>query len=70
MAISRLYVVVLVHKNFLGDRRAVGMSMIVGRMIFSIVGGLDCVSDRNHEFVLRLLAWLGRLLLRMLRMLV
>ena len=30
---------VLVHKSFGGDSRVVGSSMIVGRMIFSIVGG-------------------------------
>lgn len=62
--------VVFVHKNFLGDRRAVGMSMIVGSMIFNIVGGLGCVGDLNHEFVWRQLVWLGRLLLHMQRMLV
>lgn len=38
-AIKRLCEVVLVHRNFVGDKRAVGRSMIVGIMIFSIVGG-------------------------------
>lgn len=39
MAISKLYIVILVHKCFRGERRAVGISIVVGRMIFSIVGG-------------------------------
>lgn len=30
---------VLVHMDFAGDRRVIGRSMVVGRMIFSIVGG-------------------------------
>lgn len=38
-AISRLCVVVLVHRDFRGDRRAVGSSIIEGRRIFSIEGG-------------------------------
>lgn len=39
MAIRRLWVVVLVHMDFVGDRRVVGSSMIVGKIIFSIVTG-------------------------------
>lgn len=50
---------VLVHRNFWGDRRAVGRSMVIGRRIFSIVGGLSCVGGRNHEFVWMLLVLLG-----------
>lgn len=41
--IRRLYIVVLVYMDFVGDKRVVGKSMIVGRMIFSIVEGLGCV---------------------------
>ncbi len=68
MAIRMLWVVVLTHRNFWGDRRVVGRSMIVGRMIFSIVGGLGCVSGRSREFGLRQLVWLGLHLLRRRRM--
>lgn len=39
VATSKLYMVVLVHRNLGGERRVVGRSIIVGRMIFSIVGG-------------------------------
>lgn len=39
MAISRLCVVVFVQRSLGGDSRDVGISMIVGRIIFSIVGG-------------------------------
>ena len=53
--------------DFGEDRRVVGRSMIVGRMIFSIVGGLGCVGGRIRVFGLRLLAWLGRRQLHMLR---
>lgn len=42
---------VLVHRNFLGDRRAMGRSMIVGMRIFSIVVGLGCVGGRSRVFV-------------------
>lgn len=52
--------VVLVHRFLGGDRRAVGRSMIVGIMIFNIVGGLDCGGGRSHEFVWRRLVWLGQ----------
>lgn len=68
--IKRLWAVVLVHRNFCRDRRVVGRSMIVGRMIFNIVGGLGCVSGQNCEFVWRLLVLLGPYLLHRLRMLV
>ena len=51
VAIRRLYVVVFVHRYFLGDRRVVGISMIVGRMIFSIVRGLGYVGGLNRGFV-------------------
>ena len=51
MAINRLWVVVLVHRNFWGDKRAVGRSMIVGKRIFNIVGDLSCVGGQNREFV-------------------
>lgn len=70
VAIKRLWVVVLVHRSFWGDRRVVGRSIIVGRRIFSIVGGLDYVDDRIRGFVWRRLVWLGRCLLHRLRMLV
>lgn len=70
MAISRLCVVVLVHRNFCGDRRAVGRSMMVGRMIFSIGGGLSYVGGLSRGFGWRLLVLLGRRLLRRLRMLI
>lgn len=39
MAISRLCIVMLVHRCLHGDRRARGSSIIVGTMIFSIVVG-------------------------------
>ena len=39
---------VLVHMDFAGDKRAVGKSMIVGRMIFSIVEGLGCVGGQSE----------------------
>lgn len=39
MAISRLWVVILVHRCLHGDRKVRGRSIIVGIMIFSIVGG-------------------------------
>lgn len=68
MAIRILCAVMLVHRNFWGDRRAVGRSMIVGMIIFSIVGGLGCVSGRSREFGLRRLVWLGLCLLRRRRM--
>lgn len=42
---------VLVHRNFGGDSRAVGRSMIVGRMIFSIAEGLGCAGGRSHGCV-------------------
>lgn len=60
--------VVLVHRSFGGDRRAVGRSMIVGMMIFNIVGGLGCVGGRSRGFGLRLLVWLDLHLLRRQRM--
>lgn len=46
---------VLVHRNFGGDSRAVGRSMIVGRIIFSIAGDLGCVDGRSRVCGLRLL---------------
>lgn len=61
--------VVLVHKNFWGDRRAVGRSMIIGRVIFNIVGGSSCVGGRSHEFGWMLLVLLGLCPLRRQRML-
>lgn len=39
------------HRNFRGDRRAKGSSIVVGRIIFSIVGGLGCVGGRSRVFV-------------------
>lgn len=59
MAIIRAWVVVLAHNSFCWDRRAVGASMIVGIMIFSIVGGLGYGGGRSREFVWRLLVLLG-----------
>lgn len=44
---------VFVHRDFWGDRRAMGRSIIVGRRTFSIVGGLGCVDDRTRGFVRR-----------------
>lgn len=38
-AIRRLCEIVLGHRNLGGDRRAVGRSIIVGSIIFSIVTG-------------------------------
>lgn len=63
-----LCVVVLVHRSFGGDRRVVGRSMIVGMIIFSIVGGLGCVSGQSRGFGLRLLVWLDLHLLRRQKM--
>ena len=51
VATSRLCIVVLVHMNFKGDRRAVGSSIMVGRIIFSIVVGLGCAGGRSRVFV-------------------
>lgn len=51
MATSRLCIVVFVHTSFGGERRVVGSSIRVGRMIFNIVEGLSFVSDRSHGFV-------------------
>lgn len=45
--------VVLVHRNFGGDSRAVGRSMTVGRMIFSIVVGLGYAGGRSRGCVWR-----------------
>lgn len=59
--------VVLVHRNFGGDSRAVGSSMIVGRIIFSIVASSGCAGGRSRGCVWRLLGWLGRCLLHRLR---
>lgn len=39
-----------VQRNLWGDSRAVGRSMIVGRIIFNIVGGLGCVGGRSRGF--------------------
>lgn len=39
VAISRLYVVVLVHRCLRGERRVSGSSIMVGIMTFSIVVG-------------------------------
>lgn len=47
--------VVLVHRNFGGDSRAVGRSIIVGRIIFSIVVSSGCVGGRSRGCVWRLL---------------
>lgn len=38
MAISRLWAVILVHRCLHGERRAKGSNIIVGMIIFSIVG--------------------------------
>lgn len=59
--------VVLVHRNFGGDSRAVGRSIIVGKMIFSIVVGLGYAGDRNRGCVWRLPGWLDQCLPHMLR---
>lgn len=39
VAINRLYVVVLAHKNLWGENSVRGSSAMVGIRIFSIVGG-------------------------------
>lgn len=70
MAISRLCIVVFVHMNFWGERRVVGSSIRVGRMIFSIVEGLGFVGSRSRGFVWRPLALLVLYLLHMRKMLV
>lgn len=59
--------VVLVQRNLGGDSRAVGRSMTVGRMIFSIVGDLGYVGGQSRGFGWRQLRWLGLCLLRMLK---
>lgn len=41
---------VFVQRKFLGERRAIGRSMTVGMIIFSIVEGLGCVDGRSHVF--------------------
>lgn len=69
-AINRLYVVVFVHRNFGGDRRVIGRSMIVGIMIFSIVVGLGCGGGQSRGFVWMLLVLLGLCRLRRLRRLI
>lgn len=61
---------VLVHMDFAGDRRVIGRSMVVGRMIFSIVGGLGCAGGRSRVFGLRPLVLLDQHRLHMLRKLV
>lgn len=43
--------VVLVHRNFGGDSKAVGSNIIVGRIIFSIVAGLGCAGGQSHGCV-------------------
>lgn len=61
---------VLVHIDFVGDRRVIGRSIVIGRMIFSIVEGLGCEGGRSRVFGLRLLVWLGQHQPHMLRKLV
>ena len=61
---------VLVHRNFGGDSRAVGRSMIVGMIIFSIAGGLGYVDDRSRVCGWRLPGWLSLCLPHMLKRLV
>lgn len=39
MAISRLYRVVFVHRCLRGEKKVKGRSIVVGIIIFSIVGG-------------------------------
>lgn len=62
--------VVFVHSEALGERRAVGRSIIVGMMIFSIVIGLGCGGGLSRVFVLMRLVLLVQFLLRMQRMLI
>lgn len=61
---------VFVHMSLGGERRVVGSSIRVGKMIFNIVGGLGFVSGRSHEFAWRPLILLVLCLLHMQRMLV
>lgn len=70
VAINRLWRVMFVHKCFRGDNRVIGRSMIVGIMIFSIVGGLGCGYGLSREFGLRQLGLQGQCLLRRRRMLI
>lgn len=59
---------VLIHRNFVGDRRAVGGRRRVGRRIFNIGGGLGYVGGQNHGCELRLPVWLSLYRPRKLRM--
>lgn len=58
------------HKNFDGDRRVIGRSIIVGRIIFNIVGDLGFGDNLNHGFGRRRLGWRDQFLLRKQRRLV
>jgi len=62
--------VVLGHRSFWGDSSVIGMSMIIGKITFSIVGGLGYVGGRSRGFVLKLQVLPGPFLLRRLRRLV
>ena len=50
-AISRLCDVVLIHIVDLLDNQVVGMSMIVGMMIFSIVIDLDFLRNQFRRYL-------------------
>lgn len=50
------------HRNFEGDRRVIGRSMIVGRIIFSIVRGLDFGDGLSRGYGRRQLRWRGQCL--------
>lgn len=47
-AINRLYSVVLIHIVEFLDNHVMGISMIVGKMIFNIAGGLSFVRSLGH----------------------
>lgn len=61
--------VVLIHSMCGLDHHVRGRSMIVGIMIFSIVGDLSFVRDHFHKSLRLLLGGLGPRLLRMRRIL-
>lgn len=48
-AMSKLWQEVLIHNSEFFDSQVTGMSMIVGRIIFSIVGGLSFVRNLSRR---------------------
>lgn len=68
--ITRLWVVVLIQIMLFFDNHVKGISIIVGIMIFSIVGGLGFVRGRRHMCLRPLLGGIGLKLPRRLQRLV